>query len=112
MFARTSVTPENSIDDQWASNKNLVAEGVAPVTYDFVYGDAFNDLSVPWHLTTLEFSTKVRDLSDARAGVFLVNIIVTFTRGPEYPDESDKVGQADVPYFGKLPSSLVRRSRN
>ncbi|HEY3964535.1 MAG TPA: fused MFS/spermidine synthase [Planctomycetaceae bacterium] len=94
------------VDDQWASNKKTVAEGGAPVTYDFVYGDAFNDLSVPWHLTTKEFSTKVRDLLTPGQGVFLVNIIDIYPR-TEYPDESDKVGQADVPYFGKLPSMLA-----
>ncbi len=26
--------------------------------YDFFYGDAFDDLTVPWHLTTLEFIQK------------------------------------------------------
>ena len=42
--------------------------------YDLVVGDAFNDLSVPFHLTTLEFNEKIaRHL--AGDGVYLVNLI-------------------------------------
>jgi spermidine synthase len=42
--------------------------------FDLVFGDAFNDYSVPFHLTTLEFDRLVADLlSDD--GMYLVNII-------------------------------------
>ena len=42
--------------------------------YDLIVGDAFNDYSVPYHLTTLEFSRQLHDLlSDD--GIFLANII-------------------------------------
>ena len=41
--------------------------------YEMVMGDAFNDVSVPYHLTTREFNEHVRDrLSDS--GVHAVNI--------------------------------------
>jgi spermidine synthase len=42
--------------------------------YHVIIGDAFNDFSVPYHLTTLEFNERVRDwlLDD---GLYLVNII-------------------------------------
>ena len=30
-----------------------------PKRYDFIYGDAFNDLSIPYHLTTVEFNRIV-----------------------------------------------------
>lgn len=43
--------------------------------YDFVYGDAFNDFSVPFHLVTLEFTEKVRDLLRPGTGVYLLNVI-------------------------------------
>ncbi|MCO6451691.1 MAG: fused MFS/spermidine synthase [Caldilineales bacterium] len=44
------------------------------VHYDLVLGDAFNDYSVPYHLTTHEFNQLVRaHLSDE--GVYLVNLI-------------------------------------
>ena len=42
--------------------------------FDLIVGDAFNDFSVPYHLTTLEFNQLVTDrLSDD--GVYMVNII-------------------------------------
>jgi len=42
--------------------------------YDFVFGDAFNDVSVPYHLTTVEFGEAVRNrLRDG--GVYVVNIV-------------------------------------
>ena len=43
-------------------------------------GDAFNDLSVPYHLTTLEFNREVkRILKDG--GVYAVNIVDAPTPG-------------------------------
>ena len=48
--------------------------------YDFVYGDAFNDFSVPWHLTTRDFTSKVRELLDPERGIYLVNIIDIYPR--------------------------------
>jgi spermidine synthase len=42
--------------------------------YDLIIGDAFNDFSVPYHLTTLEFDRQVAGhLSDD--GLYMVNII-------------------------------------
>jgi spermidine synthase len=42
--------------------------------YDLILGDAFNDFSVPYHLTTREFNDRVRAwLTDD--GMYLVNII-------------------------------------
>ena len=42
--------------------------------YDLIFGDAFNDLSVPYHLTTPEFDQQVRNvLRDD--GFYLVNVI-------------------------------------
>jgi spermidine synthase len=42
--------------------------------WDLIYGDAFNDLSVPWHLATLEFARKVHD-GLAEDGVYLLNVV-------------------------------------
>ncbi len=42
--------------------------------YELVFGDAFNDYSVPYHLTTLEFNQRVRAwLADD--GLYVVNLI-------------------------------------
>lgn len=55
-----------------------------PDSLDFVMGDAFAGLSVPWHLTTREFLLEIdRVLTDG--GVYIVNIIdyppLAFARG-------------------------------
>ena len=42
--------------------------------FDIVYGDAFNDFSVPWHLTTREFNDKLATMM-APDGVYMINII-------------------------------------
>lgn len=52
----------------------VVNELPARGQYDLILGDAFNDLAVPWHLTTLEFHRKLRRLL-RDDGVLLTNII-------------------------------------
>jgi spermidine synthase len=42
--------------------------------YDFVMGDAFGGLAVPWHLTTREFVAQVADRL-APGGSYVVNVI-------------------------------------
>ncbi len=45
-----------------------------PDSFDVVFGDAFDDYSVPYHLTTLEFSQLV-DTVLTEDGIYLANII-------------------------------------
>ncbi|MHB1296564.1 MAG: fused MFS/spermidine synthase [Anaerolineae bacterium] len=42
--------------------------------YDLIFGDAFNDFSVPYHLTTIEFDRIVDDLLTDE-GLYVANII-------------------------------------
>jgi spermidine synthase len=42
--------------------------------YDLVLGDAFNDFSVPYHLTTLEFNARVHAWLE-EDGLYVVNLI-------------------------------------
>ncbi len=42
--------------------------------YDFVYMDAFNDMAVPFQLTTRQFNEKISDIM-AADGVYVVNLI-------------------------------------
>ena len=51
-----------------------------PTAYDFIYGDAFNDLSVPYQLTTLEFTGKLSHLLTPN-GVYMINIIDVYQEG-------------------------------
>jgi spermidine synthase len=51
-----------------------LATAPAEVRYNFVLGDAFNDFSVPYHLTTHEFNQLVRaHMSDD--GIYMLNLI-------------------------------------
>jgi spermidine synthase len=59
----------NVLDDQ--PNKKI---------FDLFFADAFNDFSVPWHLTTKEFAESVKRRLKPD-GVFLVNIIDDFRFG-------------------------------
>jgi hypothetical protein len=72
------------------------------VTYDFIYGDAFNDLSVPWHLTTREYSEKVARLLTPGLGVYLINLIDIYPR-VESPETSGAAA-----YLGGTPPEAIR----
>lgn len=56
--------------------------------FDVVYGDAFNDFSVPWHLTTREFNDKLANMLTDN-GVYMINIIDAY--------ESDAIAAEDGP---------------
>ncbi|HEY7060265.1 MAG TPA: fused MFS/spermidine synthase [Chloroflexota bacterium] len=56
---------------------DLIAQGRQ---FDVVFGDAFNDLSIPYHLTTREFAAKLARLV-APGGAYLANIIDDPVRG-------------------------------
>jgi spermidine synthase len=51
-----------------------------PTPYDLVFADAFGDVGVPWHLTTLEFVREVRSVL-APDGVYLANTIDVLETG-------------------------------
>jgi hypothetical protein len=94
------------VDDRLRENERRVAKGQAPVTYDFVYGDAFNDLSVPWHLTTAEFSDKIARLLTPRQGVYLVNIIDIYPR-VKFMEGTDKHSRKLAIFKGQPPAGLA-----
>lgn len=93
----------NTVDDLLRENLTRTAAGLAPVRYDFIYGDAFNDFSVPWHLTTREFTQKLHDLLTER-GVFLANIIEIYPR-TEVPGGT--AAEAIVNMQGNAPPGLL-----
>lgn len=93
----------NFVDDQLREKRKQKDRGESPLEYDFIYADAFNDFSIPWHLTTLEFLQKTYDLMSDR-GVFQANIIDIYPR-TEYPGTA--VGMADTEYQGRLPESIL-----
>jgi spermidine synthase len=48
--------------------------------YDFIFGDAFNDLSIPYHLTTREFAQQMKALLKPD-GLLIANLIDSVTEG-------------------------------
>jgi len=52
--------------------------------YDFIFGDAFNDLSIPYHLTTKEFAMQLKRLLKPD-GLLLANVIDSFKKGGFMP---------------------------
>jgi len=55
-------------------------EGEAVPEYDYVFGDTFNDYSVPYHLTTREFTQDLYDLMSPN-GMYMLNMIDRFDHG-------------------------------
>ncbi len=54
--------------------RNYLSWEAEPDSFDVVFGDAFNDFSVPYHLTTLQFNRLIDDvLRDD--GLYMANIV-------------------------------------
>jgi spermidine synthase/MFS family permease len=74
--------------------------------FDIVFGDAFNDFSVPWHLTTKEFNDKISHmLTDD--GVYMINIIDVY-ESDETAVENSKTGKR---HRAKNPEKAKREAQ-
>ena len=62
----------------------LVVKRLETEQYHAIIGDAFNDLSVPYHLTTREFAEIVHDLLTPD-GYYMLNVVDTFEHGVFLP---------------------------
>ncbi|MCX8125935.1 MAG: fused MFS/spermidine synthase, partial [Dehalococcoidia bacterium] len=62
----------------------FLIRGLTQEKYDIVVGDVFNDFSVPYHLTTLEFSRVLKEVMKPD-GVYLLNIIDRYGDGRFLP---------------------------
>jgi spermidine synthase len=49
--------------------------------FDFIYGDAFNDYSVPFHLVTREFNERLKEILRPGSGVYMINVIDIYKSG-------------------------------
>ena len=70
--------------------------------YDFIFGDAFNDLSIPYHLTTKEFALQLKAVLKPD-GILLANMIDSVRKGvflPSYMKTLEEV-------FGKGRVHLI-----
>jgi spermidine synthase len=71
-------------------------------SYDFIFGDAFNDLSIPYHLTTKEFAMQMKGLLKPD-GVLMANVIDSFKKGAFMPSYIRTLEEA----FGKGNVHLI-----
>ena len=78
---------ESSIHSYDMDGRNRVADlirqkraGDTVPVFDFIFGDAFSDYSVPFHLTTLEFNSYLAELMSDQ-GVYMLNMIDRYSSG-------------------------------
>ena len=76
--------PRDTRVKTYNEDARLVVKRLEAGQYDAIIGDAFNDLSVPYHLTTREFAEIVRDLLTAD-GYYMLNVVDTFKHGVFLP---------------------------
>jgi spermidine synthase len=86
--SRTSITTYN-VDARLMANQ--LVQGNAG-QYDLIIGDAFNDLSVPYHLTTREFDQELKQLLKP-GGFYLALVIDKMVGGAFIPAYTDTVLQ-------------------
>jgi len=70
----TGLPLDTTIKTIWGDARQFVERNQDAKQYDIVFGDAFNDFSVPWHLTTREFNEKIFKMLSP-SGVYMINII-------------------------------------
>ena len=73
-FLATGLPRDTPIKTYWGDARQFVELNQDTKQYDLVFGDAFNDFSVPWHLTTREFNEKIKKMLTPN-GVYMINII-------------------------------------
>ena len=63
-----------------ADARNVLDDMPPERRYDLIIGDAFRDLAMPFHLSTLEFTRKVAQHQE-REGAYLINLVDDFRHG-------------------------------
>jgi spermidine synthase len=79
-YDRLGLAPDTRIVTYNLDARIMMEREGVPDSYDIIFGDAFNDYSVPFHLTTLEFN-QIVDRLLREDGLYLVNIIDGGPRG-------------------------------
>jgi MFS family permease len=88
-FKATGLPENTSIKTYWGDARQFVDLHQDTKKYDLVFGDAFNDFSVPWHLTTREFNEKINKMLTP-SGVYMINIIDVYESDKEAEKKADR----------------------
>ena len=78
-FTELGLNPQTKIRT-YNQDARMKVLDLQPGSYDLIVGDAFNDVSVPYHLATREFNEDVRELL-APGGIYTVNIVDNLWHG-------------------------------
>jgi len=101
-YERLGLPPTSRIRAFNQDARVFLNEWTDPKQYDVIYGDAFNDLSVPYHLTTAEFNRILAKRLKPN-GIYLANVIDKF-EGGEFLKADANALRAVFPYvyiFGR-----------
>jgi len=79
-YEHLSLNPETKIKTTNADARMFLAKAPAEKKYDLIFGDAFNDFAVPYHLTTLEFGKIIKEHLSPD-GYYAVNVIDNYKYG-------------------------------
>ncbi len=90
-FLATGLPKDTPIKTYWGDARQFVELNQDTKQYDLVFGDAFNDFSVPWHLTTREFNEKIKKMLTPN-GVYMINIIDVY----ESDEHAEKAAQKKI----------------
>jgi MFS family permease len=88
-FLATGLTEADKIETHWGDARQFVELNQDNKKYDLIFGDAFNDFSVPWHLTTREFNEKLKKMLTPD-GVYMINIIDVYLSDAEVPKKIEE----------------------
>ncbi|QDV36793.1 fused MFS/spermidine synthase [Tautonia plasticadhaerens] len=86
---------DTPIRTHWGDARQFVERAQGGEPYDLVFGDAFNDFSVPWHLTTREFNELIAGLLDEH-GAYLINIIDVYRADDVAVEEAAEEAQIEA----------------
>ena len=99
--------PENTtIRTTHGDARRFVERNRKTKKFDVVFGDAFNDFSVPYHLTTKEFNDKISEMLNDD-GIYMINIIDIYKSDAKARAEAEQ-GKKNVP---KNPEEAVAEAR-
>jgi len=102
-FERMGLDPNTNIVTYNADARQIVEEYQGREKFDLVFGDAFNDLQIPYHLTTREFDQSVRNLLKDD-GIYIA-LVIDKLRGGQFMPSYVRTIQTVFPYIYILNDS-------
>jgi spermidine synthase/MFS family permease len=88
-FMATGLPRDTPIKTTWGDARQFIERYHDVKRYDLVFGDAFNDFSVPWHLTTQEFNEKLAKMLGPD-GVYMINIIDAYESDERADEKAER----------------------